>query len=52
MIENFDDGSDCILDQNEYACKITANNNRHTIEESELCDDGSVGCKDCPFIKS
>ena len=31
------------------ACISTAIKNGHTREESDLCDDGSVGCSDCPF---
>jgi len=34
----------------EAACFGTAERNGHTIEEAEECDDGSVGCPDCPFI--
>lgn len=31
------------------ACITTAIRNGHTKEEAEDCDDGSVGCPDCPF---
>lgn len=40
---------DRIGDAYEEACIETAKMNGHTIEESENCDNGSVGCPDCPF---
>lgn len=36
---------------NDGACKVTALRNGHTLEEAENCDDASVGCPDCPFLK-
>ena len=36
-------------DAAERACIETAIKNGHTAEESDECDDGSVGCPDCPF---
>ena len=34
---------------NEAQCFGTAIKNGHTIEEAEVCDDGDVGCPDCPW---
>lgn len=31
------------------ACFGTAIKNGHTKEEAEECDNGSLGCPDCPF---
>ena len=36
-------------DMNTQACIETAKRNGHTVEEADNCDDGSVGCPDCPF---
>ena len=36
-------------DAEEMACRETAKKNGHSEEEAENCDEGSVGCKDCPF---
>ena len=36
-------------DANEMACIETAIKNGHTREEADNCDDGSVGCPDCPW---
>ena len=36
-------------ESNDIACVETAKRNGHTIEEAEWCDNGSVGCPDCPF---
>ena len=33
----------------EEACRGTAFRNGFTIEQADNCDDGSVGCLDCPF---
>ena len=30
-------------------CTETAIRNGHTVEEANNCDNGSVGCPDCPF---
>lgn len=38
-------------ESNEIACNETAKKNGHTSDEAEMCDDGSVGCPDCPFKK-
>jgi len=35
--------------RNFLACFDTAKKNGHTNKEAENCDDGSVGCPDCPF---
>jgi hypothetical protein len=34
---------------NEAQCFGTALKNGHTIKEAEMCDDGDVGCPDCPW---
>ena len=42
----------CIADEEdsaEWACFTTAVENGHTKEEANLCDNGSVGCPNCPF---
>jgi hypothetical protein len=31
------------------ACFRTATSNGHTIAEAEECEDGSIGCANCPF---
>ena len=36
-------------DANELACIGTALGNGHTREAAWNCDDGSVGCPDCPW---
>ena len=33
------------------ACVETAIKNGHTPERAEMCDDGDVGCPDCPFVR-
>jgi len=33
----------------ERACYETAIENGYTVDEAEECDDGSVGCWNCPF---
>ena len=33
----------------EEACVSTAVRNGYTPQQAELCDDGDVGCLDCPF---
>lgn len=41
-----------IADQEDNAtasCRDCAIKNGHTTEEADNCDDGSVGCPDCPF---
>lgn len=34
------------------ACYTTAERNGHTKDEADNCDDGSVGCPDCPFLEA
>ena len=36
-------------DRNIRACWECAERNGHTKEEADACDDGSVGCPNCPF---
>jgi len=36
-------------DAAELACFTVATGNGHTKEEADGCDDGSVGCPNCPF---
>lgn len=36
-------------DASERACNETAIRNGHTIDEAEMCDNGSVKCPDCPW---
>lgn len=31
------------------SCRNTALRNGHTMEEADNCDNGDVGCPDCPF---
>lgn len=33
----------------EATCYDCATRNGHTVEDTENCDNGSVGCPDCPF---
>jgi hypothetical protein len=33
------------------ACIDTAIASGHTAEEAQECDNGSVGCPDCPFVE-
>jgi len=43
---------EAILDEEEAAetaCRETALENGHTVEESDDCDNMSVGCPDCPW---
>ena len=35
---------------NDEACLRTAMQHGHSAAAAELCDDGSVGCPDCPFM--
>jgi hypothetical protein len=35
---------------NEAACMDTAVENGHTVDEALLCEDGDVGCPNCPFL--
>ena len=49
MIENFNDGSDAQEAANTTLCYETAIRNGHTAEEAQGCDDGDVGCPDCPW---
>lgn len=51
-MENFNDGTDDQLQLAEYSCKLTASKNGHSVEDAEDCEDGSVGCMDCPFSKN
>jgi len=37
-------------DADELVCMETAIKNGHTAEEVDNCDDGSLGCSDCPFM--
>lgn len=34
---------------NTNACRECAVKNGHTIDEADNCDDGNVGCPDCPW---
>ncbi len=36
-------------EQAEEACYECAMRNGHTVTEAEDCDDGDVGCPDCPW---
>ena len=41
----------CPMCQNaEEQCHECAKENGHTTTEADECDDGSVGCPDCPFV--
>ena len=35
----------------ERACYETAKANGHSQAEADNCDEGSVGCPNCPFLK-
>ena len=37
-------------DSNMEACSACAQYNGHSVEEAENCNDGSVGCPECPFM--
>lgn len=45
-----DDGAAEQEQRNDEACYETAVRNGHTVGEAEECDDGNVGCPDCPFL--
>jgi len=40
--------NDC-EEQSEGACHDAALRSGHTKADANLCDDGSLGCPDCPF---
>jgi len=40
---------DDLADNDMAKCHECALRNGHTIDEADDCDDGSVGCPDCPF---
>lgn len=33
----------------EEACRETALRNGHTLDDADMCDDGALGCPDCPW---
>ena len=39
-----------VEDQATRACFECAIRNGHTVEEAENCDDGNIGCPNCPFL--
>lgn len=45
----WEDYADALACDAEYFCFQCAKSNGHTEEEVENCDDGDVGCPDCPF---
>jgi len=38
-----------IEDSNNSACMTEAARNGYSEEQAEMCDDGDLGCKNCPW---